>query len=209
MKNAKQRNVIHVILVTTLLLSIIITPKIVYATTYEQSESEYQQKNDNFDANLTETDTRIAERYIAFNSELKQYAISPAINTELSKDKVAIIDSQVEITNKQINLSQKDSNINITAVNPKGTEEVVKNTLLRGAGVNSIKFYWNYARVKISKSTLKNIGTGMTLGGIWIPQRIAAGVCSSLGVGISKAQSGIWFDYNYFSNLLLTGYGWQ
>ncbi|MBC1925978.1 hypothetical protein [Listeria innocua] len=76
-----------------------------YATTYEQSESEYQQKNDNFDANLTETDTRIAERYIAFNSELKQYVISPTINTELSKDKVAIIDSQVEITNKQINLS--------------------------------------------------------------------------------------------------------
>ncbi|EAE6687546.1 hypothetical protein BG028_14855 [Listeria monocytogenes] len=184
MENAKKRNVIHVILVTTLLLSIIITPKIVYATTYEQSESEYQQKDDNFDANLTETDTRIAERYIAFNSELKQYVISPAINTELSKDKVAIIDSQVEITNKQINLSQKDSNINITAVNPKGTDEVVKNTLLRGAGVNSIKFHWNYARVKISKSTLKNIGTGMTLGGIW-------------------------FDYNYFSNLLLTGYGWQ
>ncbi|EAF9900840.1 hypothetical protein A7B70_14785 [Listeria monocytogenes] len=209
MKNAKKRTVIHVILATTLFLSIIIAPKIVYATTYEQRKAEYQQEDADFSSKLTGIDNMIAEKYISFSSELKRYVISPEINNELSKDKVTLIDSQVEITNEQINLSKKDSNINVIAVNSNGNEEVVKKTLLRGAGVNSIKFHWNYARVKISKSTLQNIGTGMTLGGIWIPQRLVAGICSSLGVGISKAKSGIWFDYNYFSNLLLTGYGWQ
>ncbi|MBC1353509.1 hypothetical protein HB837_13750 [Listeria innocua] len=209
MVNAKKRNVIYVILSTALLLSLIITPKTVSAQVSEQAEPEYQQKQDGFSDISTGIDNIFAEKYITFNSELKQYVVSPSISTELTYEQVEAIKLQVEKTNEQITLAKKDSTINITAVNQNGNEEVVKRTLLRGAGVNSIKFHWNYARVKISKSTLQNIGTGLTLGGIWIPHRIVAGVCASLGVGISKAKSGIWFDYNYFSNLVLTGYGWQ
>lgn len=158
---------------------------------------------------LSDLDNIIASKYITFDNSSKSFLLSTTINAEMPLEKISIVKQQLVATNKYILMARKDSSTNTVAVSPDGEESLVKRALLKGAGVNSIKFHWNYARVKLSKNTVRNIGRGLTLGGIWIPHAVVSKVCATLGVGISSVKHGIWFDYNYFSNLILHKYGWQ
>lgn len=63
--------------------------------------------------------------------------------------------------------------------------------MLIGAGVNSISFHQNYARVKIKASDVR-LALGFSIGG----------VCAAY-------KNGIWFDYNYFYPTFLGRAGLQ
>ncbi|WEZ09990.1 hypothetical protein P5663_09175 [Priestia flexa] len=70
-------------------------------------------------------------------------------------------------------------------------------------GVTKIKVYWSYARVYLSATTLRNLGAGLSLAGIWIPHAVASKVAGSLGVIIGlNTKDGIWFDYNFYTGVI-------
>ncbi|MBM5696260.1 hypothetical protein D8Y04_13785 [Listeria seeligeri] len=161
---------------------------------------------------LTNMETTLADKYVSYNEETKSFELSPSIGIVMPVDRVKLVESYVEETNKQLRLAENNVDEEAYAVTPSGDVSSVSNgskIMLYKAGVTRVDYHWNYARIKISRNAVRAIGTGMTVGGIWIPHAVVSKVCATLGVGISNVKHGIWFDYNYFSNILLTGYGWQ
>lgn len=63
-------------------------------------------------------------------------------------------------------------------------------------GVNKIKVYWWGIRVWLSRNTVRAIGAGVTIAGIWIPEGVVSKVAATLGVVIALCPGGIRFDTN-------------
>ncbi|HAK9954104.1 TPA: hypothetical protein H3N68_003016 [Listeria monocytogenes] len=209
MKNKTTKKIICGGLATVLLSSSLALPTTALASTSEQMVQDHQQEETFSESALTELDNLTAGKYITFDSSLKQYKVNSTIGSEMTPEKIEAVNKQVAETNNLLALAKKDSSTNIIAVTPKGEETVVKRGLLKGAGVNRVTYHWNYARIRLSKNTVRTMGAGLSIAGIWLPLKVVSKVCASLGVGTGFVKHGIWFDYNYFSNLLLTGYGWQ
>lgn len=114
---------------------------------------------------LTEMETFLANKHIEFNSMSKQFALKPSIHFDLSQERVLLVQKQISEVNKQILAATKDRSINVYAADQNNENILIKQTLLRKNGINSIKFYWNYDRIKLSGSTVRNTGNGLTLGG--------------------------------------------
>ncbi|EEO3350038.1 hypothetical protein G5912_000406 [Listeria monocytogenes] len=209
MKNKTTNKIICGGLATVLLSSSLVLPTTSLASTSKQKVQDYQQEETFSDSPLTELDNLIAEKYITFDSPLKQYKVNPSIGSEMTTEKIEAVNKQVAETNNLLTLATNDSSTNVIAVTPEGKETVVKRGLLKGTGVNKVTYHWNYARIRLSKNTVRTMGVGLSKAGIWLPLKVVSKVCASLGVGTGFVKHGIWFDYNYFSNLLLTGYGWQ
>lgn len=153
----------------------------------------------------------IAEQYIHFDATLGVFILDNAIENVLSEVDINQVVAQVNATNNQLQASKTEVNnsTQINAVDPSGTEYVVKPVFSRGEGTTSVTFHWNYARVKLSLTSIKNIGSGMSVGGLFIPHPIVSKACSLLGIAIGRVTSGIWFDYNYFNGILTGNAGWQ
>lgn len=54
--------------------------------------------------------------------------------------------------------------------------------------------YWWGLRIGLSKNTVNNIGSGVTIAGIWIPHPVVKGVVATLGVIIGRCPGGIVFN---------------
>lgn len=71
-------------------------------------------------------------------------------------------------------------------------------------GVNKrVKVNWHTDRIYMSKRTVKNIGIGATVAGIWIPGVAVSGMLATAGVGIMEVPGGIYFEYDR----LFSGFG--
>lgn len=70
-------------------------------------------------------------------------------------------------------------------------------------GVNSIKIHWWGMEIFLSQTTLRNLGAGAAIAGIWIPASWVARALSTLGVaGTSLVPHGIAFEYHIPTNPL-------
>lgn len=153
----------------------------------------------------------IANQYIHFDANLGIFVLDNAIESVLSEADIAQVVIQINETNSRLQTSKIESDMGtkVSVVDPSGIEYVVNPVFSRGEGTNSVTFYWNYARVKLSLTSIKNIGSGMSVGGLFIPHPIVSKACSLLGIAIGRVTSGIWFDYNYFNGILTGNAGWQ
>lgn len=154
------------------------------------------------------------DRYIEIVNN--QYVLSAQGKANINLAEVNQVQQQLSYTNKII----ADKGLTIDKENRTATyldfssAATSSNNLVSIAarkykqGVTKIKFRWNYARVYLSKTAVKNIGSGMSLGGIWIPHPIVKTACATLGVVVSRCPGGIWFEYNYFATFL-GKCGWQ
>lgn len=61
-------------------------------------------------------------------------------------------------------------------------------------GSNYVHVYWWGLRIGLSKNTVNNIGSGVTIAGIWIPHPVVKGVVATLGVIIGRCPGGIVFN---------------
>ena len=61
-------------------------------------------------------------------------------------------------------------------------------------GVDKVEVYWWGVRVWISGPTLRTIGAGVSIGGIWIPEPLISKVVATLGVLIATSSGGIVFN---------------
>lgn len=123
-------------------------------------------------------------------------------------EEIEKVRSIITATNSQIELAKKDMSTDVYISTIEQTN-LVKPALMRANGVNKVDFYWNYARVFLSKNTLFGLGAGATVAGVYISAGTASAVVALLGYGLGGAPSGIWFDYNYFIGVLCGNYGWQ
>ncbi|MBD5068875.1 MAG: hypothetical protein HDT50_01565 [Lactobacillus sp.] len=98
------------------------------------------------------------------------------------------------MANQQLNksLNQNDKMDTVLIVENNGEFYNLNQFYFRKAGITTVVFKWNYARVFISKQDLKTMG-------IWISHKIAAGMMATLGVAMQNSPHGIWFDYNYIT----------
>lgn len=186
-----------------------VLPTISLAT---QNDEKVEQSN--LDSSMTTSQLSnqivdVANDYVYYDTDTNSFALNSSALLVLSQNDIDQINSQINQTNFQIKEAINDPSVNVYAVSPSGEEYNVSTSMLRANGVNSVSFQWNYARVKLSGNTLRNLGAGITLGGIWIPHPVASKVCSSLGVAISAATNGVWFDYNYAIGVLCGNFGWQ
>lgn len=154
----------------------------------------------------------IANQYIHFDANLGMFVLDNAIESVLSEADIAQVIAQINETNSQLQTSkiEADMGTKVSVIDPSGTEIIVKPVFSRGAGVNSVTYYWNYARIKIKAGSLKNaLGIGFAIGSIYAPARIIQAVCAGLSVGSGNITNGIWFDYNYAIGVLTGNFGKQ
>ncbi|MBC1474979.1 hypothetical protein HB852_10150 [Listeria grandensis] len=162
---------------------------------------------------LTDADVLVAEEYITFDVASNQFVLDNAITNVFSPEKVTLIEEHVNLTNNQINETKTDLTTVVTAVDPSGNESALNNVrVARAAGVNSISYHWNYARIKIKASSLNfAVQSGLAIGSVYAPAKIVQGACAIAGVGLgmNSFKNGIWFDYNYLIGVLCGNAGKQ
>ena len=65
-------------------------------------------------------------------------------------------------------------------------------------GVTKVVFHWWGVTVYLSRSTVRWLGLGITIAGIWIPEAVVTKVLATLGVVAQSCPGGIRFDYYVF-----------
>lgn len=181
----------------------------VYAEESKAAIGEEQHDTLSLQEQLTNKEIGIINDFVNYDKITESFMINPDISSVLDTHKINIAQDIIIETNRHIQLAKQDFMTNVTIETPEGIEFPINKLQSRAYGKNDIKFYWNYARVWLNKGTVQGIGTGLTLGGIWIPEPIVSKVAASLGVGIALTPSGIWFDYNYFNGVLTGNFGFQ
>ncbi|EUJ44019.1 hypothetical protein [Listeria fleischmannii] len=197
------------IAVSTLVLTPFVFTTSAFAAEYTQDYGIMSQNTSVEEVVLTDMDTIIAGKYISINQE-NLFVLNPNISQELTSEKVALVQNQISQTNKYIEAAKQDTQNTSTIISPSGQESLIQSGLLRGAGVNSITFHWNYARIKISAGSLRNaLLVGFTAGSVYAPAKIVQLACGIAGIGTTSIKNGIWFDYNYFVGVLTGNAGKQ
>ncbi|MDZ5760639.1 hypothetical protein RAK27_18520 [Carnobacterium maltaromaticum] len=200
------------VVLSSLLLSVTALSLSVPSVTYA-SESLGNQPENSMESGitsiLTDSDVSVANAYVHFDESLNSFIVDDSIYNALSLDTINQVINQVSQTNIQLQNAKSDKSVTTFAVDPAGNQTTVSMSLSRGAGTTSVTYYWNYARVRLSLNSIKNMGTVMSVGGLLIPHPIVSKACSLLGIGIGRVTSGIWFDYNYAIGVLCGNMGWQ
>ncbi len=181
------------------------------------------------DVNTTDTTSLFekADKYVSLQ-ENGTYALSEQAYTQFNSKDIDLIKNQISKTNDLLAKVNTESNIKNNKISVSKNEKTVdilisqeQDGINNGhvtiqtykaskhhAGVTKISVRWNYARVWVSKSALRDGGT-LTFGlaGVFVPNRALAAACVILGFASSKAPAGIRFDYNYFQAAAHHGLG--
>ncbi|MBC1274036.1 hypothetical protein HCA78_15060 [Listeria booriae] len=206
--NKKTVRFVTPILATTLVLASLGPAVSVYADETNQNNAESNVSNVDV---LTDADILAAGQYISFNTDSGQFVIDDSIMSAFSSEKVKLVEEYVNLTNNQINESKTDLSVVVSAVDPSGQESRLNSSgLLKSAGVNSITYHWNYARIKIKAGSLKTaLAVGFTIGTVYAPARIIQLACGLAGLSTTSIKNGVWFDYNYLTGVLCGNAGKQ
>lgn len=170
------------------------------------------EKNTNFSNDQTNISQNIVNKsnpYISFNKSTNKFTIDSTLKSIINSKDYKNVTNQVKMTNQQLEVAINDNETTIRVSDTDGSTINLYNPTTRKAGKNDVDFHWNYARIYLSKQTVNNISTGVTIAGIWIPAARVADVLATLGVIGSTVKNGIWFDYNYAVGVLVGNYGWQ
>lgn len=157
--------------------------------------------------------------YVSLDKNNNQFIIDKEAKIDLTKEEYAKLEINIKKTNQVLKSTDKNQ-VQFVIIDPKSQAGNVKVAFTEGE--TKVEFYWWGARFFISKTNLVYMGSGITIAGIWIPQVFVARVVSTLGVIITQAPGGIWFDYNFwiagitslfpgmpFVFAAVTDFGWQ
>ncbi|MBC1974487.1 hypothetical protein [Listeria booriae] len=209
MMNIRTRKLVIPLVATTLVLSAVAPAFTVHAEENSSSMTEVEVPTLE---TLSDEDIAVASNYISFDTTMKQFVVDSTITDILSAEKVALVKVYVNQTNAQLADVKQDGSEVASVVEPNGKETVLTPVLLRGVGVNSITFHWNYARIKIKAGSLKAaLAIGFTISSVYVPAKVVASALAAAGVaaGLKDFKNGIWFDYNYVTGGFLSHAGIQ
>lgn len=138
------------------------------------------------------------DKYVTFDSETNAYYINRLAQVNLTPQTLEEL-TQIVDANNVIRASVLQNNTkNNVDVSKEGIVTITSKNdydLRFKEGKNAVKAYWWGLRVWLKKSTVNNMGTGVTIAGIWIPHPVVKGVVATAGVLIGKAPGGIVFNY--------------
>lgn len=184
---------------------------VIHATGEKEDISE-----SNFTTNLSEKQIDKFDKYVKLNENTNQFFLTSIAAIELSKEDFKALNEQIIKSNSLTEKIKESSDSIITKGDKtitisKKTSLEENNTLSRSKyheGKTAAKLYWWGVRVWLSKSTLVGLGSGITIGGIWVPEAVVSKVLSTAGVVIALAPGGIAFNYTPVV-LNFWGFEWQ
>jgi len=166
----------------------------------------------NSDTGISDHLVDVVNSYVSFNHDMNKFVLDKNVKHVVTVHELNLIKDQINTTNKAISKSLTGTN-DVTVVDSDNNEFKIndgQNMSISGAGKTDIVFYWNYARIYLSKGTLQTaIGAGAVVGGVYAPAKIVAAACGIVGLSAGHITSGIWFDYNYFVGVLVGNVGLQ
>lgn len=146
---------------------------------------------------LTESQKNLLNDWVSYDDGTKQFSIKQNAETALTNTDYLLLENCILITNQNIEKADFSSN-EIYVVSPEN-EGVKTSTRAFSEGVTKIEFHWWGATIYLSKSTINVIGSGVAIGGIWVPEPLVSKILSTLGVIVALCPGGIAFDYNYIA----------
>ena len=183
----------------------------------EQTESEYE--------NYFLENPEQYDKYILLDSFQNRYYLKENAEYELDPQILAALQQQIAETNNVLKeVVIDDSSAIIVNPQPIGFGTGIKDRVLTPTpsgpifddldktykeGVTKIKFHWWGTSVYVSKSKINNIGSGMTIAGIWLPSTLLKKVVATLGVAIGRVPGGVIFDRPYISPSLFNWVRYQ
>ncbi|MHD0398409.1 hypothetical protein ACY2DA_11255 [Staphylococcus simulans] len=130
------------------------------------------------------------------------YSVDESAQRELDKQEYKALVTHVDSINKLVRETWENANAQekneIDIVDPK--ENDISNYAAKAKykeGVTKVTFHWWGAKIYIKKSHLRNVGKGLTVGGIWIPHKILSKVAATGGVILASAPGGIIINRTY------------
>lgn len=118
----------------------------------------------------------------------------------------AAIDSASATENPSVRKTTSDKTVTFTQEIGPRIENTDSDTITPyfQPGRNGIEYHWWGVKVLLSQGTLKAIGLGVSIAGLWIPEPVVSKIAGSLGIVAAAAPGGIWADYSYAQFALIT-----
>ena len=145
------------------------------------------------------------DSYVALDAENYQYYLVENAVDELTEHEYNALSAMINDTNSMTSQISVQENETIFTADKEIT--ITQYTEDSGAprsyaasepqyneGINQVQVYWWGVRVWLSGSTVRNIGQGVTIAGIWIPEPLVSKVLATAGVVLSVAPGGIVFN---------------
>ncbi|MCI1223321.1 MAG: hypothetical protein LKG06_06340 [Bifidobacterium subtile] len=138
--------------------------------------------------------------------EGKYYSLNiRAASSELTNKEIKQVEESISTVNRQLTMvyvqQQRDPR-NVFVGNDEGVITTSSQPLSMTSrsykeGVNKVEWYWWGARIYLSKTTVRWIGAGVTVGGIWVPEPVVSKILATIGaITAATVQGGIVFDAN-------------
>jgi hypothetical protein len=168
------------------------------------SESEISTKITKNTTAISESQKVDYSKYVFYDSNSNKYILKDSAKTELNPIEYNFIKNSIDNTNSALSEADLESS-EVSIITPD--QEKYSNLRLKATkarkhskyhhGVTKVDFHWWGVTVYLSKTTIKYMGRGATIAGIWIPNVLAGKIASTMGVTISTCPGGIAFDYSY------------
>ncbi|MFI8684612.1 hypothetical protein [Rossellomorea sp. NPDC077527] len=150
------------------------------------------------DVVITEKEKVKFEQYVKLRDN-SEYIISDEAKVKLSKQEYEKLQSVLDDTN--IFISNNYGNINIIDPNQesikKDSDKMMVSIAAFKNGKTDVDTFWWGVRIYLSKYTIRAIGAGVTIGGIWVPEPLITKILATLGVVVALCPGGIQFDMNW------------
>lgn len=168
------------------------------------SESEISTKITKNTTAISESQKVDYSKYVFYDSSSNKYILKDSAKFELNPIEYNFIKNSIDNTNSVLSEADLESS-EVSIITPD--QEKYSNLRLKATkarkhskyhnGVTKVDFHWWGVTVYLSKYTVRRIGNGVTVAGIWIPNKLAGKIVSTLGVAYSNCPGGIAFNYSY------------
>lgn len=154
------------------------------------------ENNKEYSEEYFEDNSEVYDKYINFDNSTLTYSVNRSAQKALEYKEYKALVNHVDSVNNTVKETWNNANTSekkeIDIVDPKGeTESDFTTEAKYKEGVTKVTFHWWGAKIYIKKSHLRNLGKGLTVGGIWIPHKVVSKVAATGGVILASAQGGI------------------
>lgn len=152
-----------------------------------------------------------ADSYVSLRGD--QFSVDSEAESAFSQKDLQEIENEVKAQNEKINEAKADSNLEMKVAGDSVTfwEKGPKISSSDNddidpyfqEGRNGIEFHGTTVRLLMSKTTINRMGTGIAIGGIWVPEPVVSKILATAGVLGGVAPGGIYADFGIAS--IVTG----
>lgn len=137
-------------------------------------------------------------KWVTYDSNTNQFLAKVGAEDALGQSNYKLLSKCLAITNSNIAMADFTTG-EVFVVSPEDEGITALSMRSFNEGVTKIDFHWWGATIYLSKTTLRTIGSGISIGGLWMPEPVVSKIVGTLGIIVSLSPGGIAFDYNYIA----------